>query len=364
MASIFQSLLVVLAGANQKELARQLKYLKVENEVLRAKLPARITITPKERQRLLKFGAKLGKALRAMVTIVSPDTFLRWIREEKKSGQKKAPAKRGRRRTPEEIRKLVIKLGRETGWGYTRILGELKKLGVRAITRNTVKNILKEQGLDPGPQRGKGTWDDFLKQHAASLWQCDFLSQKVLTWKGVREVFLIAFIHVKTRRVIVSPATLHPDEAWVVAQGEAFVKVARSGGLSVGQLMHDRDTKFTKEFDRIMQRLRVKVKHTAFRSPNTNAYIERFVQSLQQECLDKFVVFGERHCDVLVREYVEYYLTLRPHQGLDNELLNAKRARGRPSTKRGEISEQIVPLREVRSQLRLGGLLKSYHRAA
>ena len=182
----------------------------------------------------------------------------------------------------------------------------------------------------------------------------------------MREVFLIAYIHVKTRRVIVSPANLHPDEAWVVAQGEAFVQEARRSGLKVAQVMHDRDNKFTQQFDRTLKRLRVKVKRTAFRSPKTNAFVERFIQSLQQECLDKFVVFGEQHGDVLVREYLAHYFTERPHQGvgIDNELLNFKRKPGRPKTDRGQIDEQIVPLREVRCQQRLGGLLKSYGRKA
>ena len=97
MASIFRSLLFVIAGATQRDLARQVRYLKVENEVLRAKLPARITITPKERQRLLKFGENLGKAIHQIVTIVTPGTFLRWIREDKRAGRKWRPAaKRGR----------------------------------------------------------------------------------------------------------------------------------------------------------------------------------------------------------------------------------------------------------------------------
>lgn len=84
MMPIFRSLLLVIAGATQRELARQVRYLKVESEVLRSKLPARITVTPKERQRLLTFGAKLGRAIRQLVTIVAPSTFLRWIREAKK----------------------------------------------------------------------------------------------------------------------------------------------------------------------------------------------------------------------------------------------------------------------------------------
>lgn len=116
---------------------------------------------------------------------MTPNTLLKWIRAEKQGG-KKTGAKPGRRRTPDQICKLILKLTKENEWGYTRILGELKKLGIRSISRNTVKRILKEAGFDPGPKRGEGTWDEFLKQHAASLWQCDFFSKRILTLQGVR----------------------------------------------------------------------------------------------------------------------------------------------------------------------------------
>jgi hypothetical protein len=76
----------------------------------------------------------------------------------------------------------------ENQWGYTRIIGELKKLGIKPPSKNTVKKILKAAGFEPGPKRGEGTWDDFLKQHAVSLWQCDFFSKRILTMKGIREV--------------------------------------------------------------------------------------------------------------------------------------------------------------------------------
>jgi putative transposase len=79
--------------------------------------------------------------------------------------------KQGRPRTPEQIRELIILLACENDWGYTRILGELRKLGIQSVSRNTMRNILKENGLEPGPKRGAGTWDEFLKIHAASLWQ-------------------------------------------------------------------------------------------------------------------------------------------------------------------------------------------------
>lgn len=212
MTNVFQSLLLVIARATQKEMARQIKYLKVENEILRGRLPKRITITPKEKKRLMRLAFKLGrKVLRQLTTIVAPDTLLKWIRAERKGG-KKQPAKRGRRRTTEQIRRLILKLAKENQWGYTRNLGEIKKLGVRSISKNTVKRILKDAGYDPGPKRGDGTWDEFLKQHAASLWQCDFFSKRILTLKGIREVFVLAFLNVKTRQVILSPPTLHPNE--------------------------------------------------------------------------------------------------------------------------------------------------------
>jgi putative transposase len=249
-------------------------------------------------------------------------------------------------------------------WGYTRILGELKKLGIRSISRNTVKRILKDAGLDPGPQRGEGTWDDFLKQHAASLWQCDFFSKRVLTLKGIREAFVIAFLNVKSLQVVLSPATLHPNEEWVVAQAESFVTQARDQGLPVKCVQRDRDTKFTRSFDRTLKASRVKVVKNAYRSPNTNAYVERFIQSISTECLDRFVIFGERHMDALCAEYVAHYHEERPHQSLANEPLRRPKPRGRPRTWHGPIADQVVPLSEVRCKQRLGGLLKSYSRKA
>ena len=99
------------------------------------------------------------------------------------------------------IRKLVIQIAKHTGWGYSRILGELKKLRVGRISRQTVKNILVENGFDPGPKRGRGSWKEFLRIHTETLWQCDFLSKRIWTLHGPRQVFALAFIHLATRRV-------------------------------------------------------------------------------------------------------------------------------------------------------------------
>lgn len=218
--------------------------------------------------------------------------MLRWIREER--GGRKKSKKIGRPRTAEEIQKLILMMASENGWGYTRIMGELKKLGIKPPSRNTVKNILKAHGFDPGPNRGAGTWSEFLKRHADSLWQCDFYAKKVLTMTGFRDLYLLVFLHVGSRRVFIAPSTFHPNEAWVKQQMFAFHKHGEENGLSAKMIMHDRDKKFPTSIDELLEdKLDVEVKKSAVRAPNMNAFVERFLQTLQQECLDYFIVFGE-----------------------------------------------------------------------
>jgi len=127
MRNIYRSLLLLIAGATQKELARQVRYLKLENEILRGKLPARVPVTPQERNRLVRFGSKLGRALDELVTIVHPGTLRRWIREARKRRAMSAP--RGRRRTAEDIRRLILKLAQENGWGVHPDSGRAQETG-------------------------------------------------------------------------------------------------------------------------------------------------------------------------------------------------------------------------------------------
>ena len=249
-------------------------------------------------------------------------------------------------------------LAKDNGWGYTRIVGELRKLGIKAVSRNTVKNILKRYGYDPGPKRGTGTWDEFLKIHVATLWQCDFFSKKVLTTKGFRDLFVLVFLHAETRRVFISPSTFHPNEACVNEQARAFLKHIDETGLGATIVMHDRDTKFAASFDKTLKSAGFDVKRAAYRSPNTNALVERFIQTLQQECLDYFVIFGEQHMDHLTSEFSTHYHTERPHQSKANDLLLPA-----PAAKKGK-RRGAIPIGEIGCTSRLGGLLKHYFRKA
>lgn len=365
MAGFFQRLFLILAHPTEEGLTaallRQLEFAQVQNEILRSKLPKRITVTPRERQRLIKYGKPLGTAIKELITIVTPRTFARWQAAERdpRNPRNFRGRGRGRPRTDESIRDLILRMAHENDWGYTRILGELRKLGIHRIGRTTIQNLLKEHGLDPGPQRRRGTWDEFLRRHAQTLWACDFVSVRTWTWRGPVDCFLLFFIHVDSRRVWCSPATAHPTGAWVAQQARNFCMHLAETKQTITHLLRDRDGKFTDQFDAIIKTSGTSggsggtVRRLPVRSPNLNAFAERWVQSLRVECLDHFVILGERHLDHLVSEYIDYYHRHRPHQGNDNDTLD-------PAPRPIAIQEGDRVLCEER----LGGLLKHYHRQA
>lgn len=107
----------------------------------------------------------------------------------------------GRTKTPKPIKEIIIRIDKETGWGYGRIVGELRKLRIFGVGRTSVGTILKEEGVKPSPKRGKGTWDEIIKIHAETLWQVDFFSKMVVTRRGIKQTLVLAFINVKTRRL-------------------------------------------------------------------------------------------------------------------------------------------------------------------
>lgn len=354
VARFFHPLLTLLASVTRSHLAKQIQYLKAENEILRSKLPKRITVTPKERQKLLRYGKPLGTALKQLITIVSPRTFARWVSGEHavKQGKPESARKPGRPKTDAEIRELVIQLAKNNGWGYTRILGELKKLGIHRLCRTTVINILKEAGLPIGPDRGAGSWDEFLKIHAQTLWACDFITKKIWTKFGLTEYYILFFIHVGSRRAYISGMTDHPDADWMAQQARnvsLYMTEQTPPADSTLVLLRDGDKKFAPQFDEILKAGGIRPQRITFRSPNLNAYAERFAQTLQKECLDHFVVLGEKHLRHLVSEFQIHFNTERPHQAMGNIPLI-------------KPPDESPPEGKIVCQERLGGLLRHYYR--
>lgn len=345
--------------ATGDDLACAIQYLQAENRILRSKLPDRITVTPAERTELVRLGRVLGDAIKSLISIVSPRTFLRWLHDAdgRAAKPKAAPKpKPGRPATEQEIVELILRLARENSWGSTRILGELKKLGVRRIARSTVAKILRDHGLEPGPKRGPGSWHDFLMRHAATLWCSDFLSVKTVTLGGVVDMYLLFFLHLGTRRVYLAGITAQPDRNWVTQQARNFALHLDEQGLEITHLIIDHDTKYVAEFDAVLEAEGAEVKRVGPCLPDMNAHAERFCQSLRLECLDHFIFFGEDHLRHVVSHYLAHYLSERPHQGVGNRVLSES-----------ESDEESVLLPfpgGVKCQERLGGLLKHYYRAA
>ena len=350
---IFHPLLALIASATDKELARYVEFLKEENKILRARVPGQIHTRPDERSRLIKLGKALGQAIEELITLVAPSTFYRWCREAD-SGKKK-PNPKGGKRKPREIREFVIEIAKTTGFGYTRIIGELRKVGIKGISRQTVRNILKEEGIVPGPDRINDCWENFVKRHAETLWATDFFSVKAVTTRGLRDMYLLVFLCLETREVIVSSSTEHPNSAWVVEQTKEFLDQTVNRDKKPSIVMHDRDTKFTKEFTATLKAKDVRTNVLPIASPNLNGRCERFVQTIKYECLFKFILFGQRHLDHVVSEFVEYYNKKRAHMERDHLPPVRKRA---PKAVRKLSRDKI----EVRSYV--GGLVQSFERRA
>ena len=352
-AKIFHPLLAMIASATNNELAKYVEYLKEENKILRARIPGQIHTKPEERARLLKFGKVIGRAIEELMTIVSPSTFYRWVRDEKlEKGKPKNP--KGGQRKPKEIRELVIQIAKTTGFGYTRIIGELRKLGIKKISRQTVRNILKEEGIEPGPDRTSDNWDNYVKRHAKTLWAVDFFSVKTVTVKGLRDMYVLVWLCMTTREVIVSESTLHPNSAWVEKQADLFVDQTASREEKPDIVMHDKDTKFTKEFTAKLKSRGLRTNSLPKASPNLNGRCERFIETIKLECLNKFIIFGKRHLDHLVSEFTDYYNHHRSH--MEREHL--------PPVRDEPDEVETLTMEQIEVKEHVGGLVKSFERRA
>lgn len=245
-------------------------------------------------------------------------------------------------------------MARENAWGYSRIQGELMKLGI-VVARNTVKNILIKNGFHPSPGKHVGDWNRFLTRHMQTLWACDSFTQDVWTAFGKVTFYVFFFIHLGTRRVHFAGANCHPTGPWTEQQCRNFVADLVDRGESISFLIRDGDTKFTAAFDEIIRSESGRVNRLPPESPNLIAFAERFVQTIRKECLEHFVVLGQRHLEHLLREYVAFYNSVRPHQGTENRpigIIPFPNGTGPPEPA------------NIACHSHLGGILRHYHRSA
>lgn len=347
-------ILAYITGTVDQELLLRNEYLAAENRILRGQLKGRLTLSDAERAKLGEIGRRLGrKALGEVANAALPDTILAWYRRlvaRKFDGSKhRSP---GRPRIDKAIEELVVRMAEENrSWGYDRIVGAIANLG-HDVSDQTVGNVLRRHGLPPAPERKRSmTWAAFIRAHLAVLAGTDFFTVEVLTLRGLVTYYVLFFIHLESRKVDIAGITVHPDEKWM-QQMARNVTMEGCGALRDHRyLLHDRDTKYTHSFRAIIASGGVKPLTLPARSPNLNAYAERWVRSVKEECLSKVILFGERSLRRALSEYVGYYHAERNHQGKGNVLLFPRDADIRHA--------QTMKCRE-----RLGGLLRYYHQEA
>src|SRR3954467_3280651 len=321
----FQFVLIAVAGwMNQRQL-QMIEYLREENRVLREQLgERRLRLTDDQRRRLAARAKGLGrKVLAELATIVTPETLLRWhqrlIAQKYDGSVHRRP---GRPRTTGEVEDLVVQMAEQNrDWGYRRIQGALSNLGYQ-LARSTIADILERHGIEPAPERSrKTTWKEFLTQHWELIVAADFFTVEVWTAKGLQRFIVLFFIELSTRRVEISGISAAANGLWMSQIARNLTDCVE--GLLTGKryLIHDRDPLFTDEFLRTLKDANVKSVKLPPRSPNLNAYAERFVRSIKECCLDRFILFGESSLRTAVRNFVAHYHRERNHQGLGNRII-------------------------------------------
>ena len=350
----FHLLVITLAGWLNRHQQAVIDYLIEENRVLKEQLGGRwLRFTDEQRIRLAVKAKVLSRRLLDDIeTLVTPDTLLAWHRKlvaKKWTYPRKGP---GRPRVAQEITELVLRMARENvSWGYDRIQGALTNIGY-IIAPNTVKNILERHGIEPAPEREKRiSWKSFLKVHWDVMAATDFFTVEVWTPRGLVTYYVLFVIHLSTRSVHIAGVTTAPNGAYMKQVARNLTDVSDGFLVNSRYLIMDRDTKYTDDFRGHLDREGVKPVRCPARAPNCNAFAERFVRSIKDECLDRMVLFGEASLRRALREYVARYHSERNHQGVGNRLLEP-------------LTTVISTDGSIQCRERLGGMLNFYHREA
>jgi putative transposase len=324
--------------------------LRHEVAILRRKT-RRPAITAVDRV-FLSAASRLLPRARWRSFIIAPATLLRWHR--------RLVAKRwtyarpvGRPPMRREIRDLVLRLARENpGWGYPRIVGELKGLGV-TVSATTVRAWLRAVGLGPAGKRREMTWREFIRAHRQSLVAVDFFTVETI-W--LQRLYVLFFIELGSRRVHMAGCTPNPSAPWVIQQARQVSWTLSERSEPMKFLIRDRDQKFTEGFDEVFRSGGIEVVRTPFRAPQANGVAERFVRTVRSECLDRLLILNQPHLERIVGVFVNHYNGHRPHRALCLAPPDPRR----PAVASASASVHARILRRDR----LGGVIHEYALAA
>jgi putative transposase len=347
---LFELVVLLARGERAKEL--EILVLRHELSILRRQV-SRPQFSEGDRLLLAALSRVLPRrSWRAF--LVRPETLLRWHRRLVARHWTYPHRPPGRPPIAGEVRELVLRMAREnTSWGYVRIVGELRKLGI-GVSATLVRNILRAAGVPTAPERDQQDWRSFLRQHAATTLACDFLTVDTVL---LRRLYVLVFICVGSRRIEYVACTSNPDGGWMLQQGRNLLMDINDRGPRPRFLIHDRDAKFSRAFDAVFDSGGIRVIRTPVRAPNANAHIERWVGSVRRECLDRLLIFNRRQLERVLHVYVRHYNQQRPHRALQ---LQAPAPRTTLST----TPEPGGSVTEIRRRDLLGGLIHEYEAAA
>ena len=317
-------ILAYITGTVDQELLLRNEYLTAENRILKDQVKGRLLLSDPQKQTLAEIGYRLGrKALVDVAHAAKPETILGWYRRlvAQKFDGSTVRKHAGRPQICHEVELLILRMAKENpDWGYDRISGALANLGHK-ISDQTVGNVLQRHDIPPAPQRTRTTtWASFIRTHLAVLAGTDFFTVQVLTLRGLVTYYVLFFIHMESRTVEIAGITTHPHEGWM-QQIARNLTMEEWGFLhNCRYLIHDRDTKYTQSFRAIIESGQVQTIRLPAHSPNLNAYAERWVRSVKEECLSKLILFGEGSLRRALQNYLAHYHAERNHHGKGNVL--------------------------------------------
>ena len=338
----------------QDQIDYLMEFIAVQSEVIEKETGCRQPeLTQEQKIRLAYRGKKLNEFLLGQIeTVFSPATVLKWYSDlisTKYNSVGENQKKRGRKTISNEIIEQVLKLAESNPyWGYDRIAGVMKYLGYD-ISASAVRNILKEHGIVPDPERRqRGNWHQFIETQQYVTAATDFATIELLTEYGLERRHVLFFMDIGTREVICGGIAKDPNSAWTT-------QIARNvcdmwDGFLLGKrfLIHDRDSLFNKRFDMVFKSIGIEIKKLPPLTPMMNSRMENFIRAIKTECLDKIIFTNEAQLQLAVKEYLEYWTHYRPHAGLGGKMVKPY-----PQDSDGEIVE--IPF--------LGGLMRGYRRS-